>query len=156
MAKFEIEIVDRPDHHFYVKITPPKQKALIIGSEPPSHTYLDAITAYIVIFTERMKAMDAPKATKRNSVTIIIADKDHGKAGCEFKPSAKELLGIRSRLGDAAPQSLLLACDLITIILETSKLIREQTVIIDPDEVNELSSAVNTVKDVMTGVKRQH
>ncbi len=151
MAKFTVEIVDRPDHHFYVKITPPKEKSLIIGAAPPSHTYLDAVTAYIMIFTERMKAQDAPKAIKRNSISILIADKDGGGCGVKFSPSMQELLAERSRAGEACPQSLLLATDLATVILETSKLVRKQSIIIDPGEVQELATAINTVKDVMTG-----
>ena len=151
MAKFILEIVDRPDHYFYAKVTPPKEKHVIIGSAPASHTYLDACMAYIVIFAEQMKARGVLKATKKNSISLMIADRDGGGVGVLIKPSAQELLAERSRLGEASPQSLLLACDLISVILETSKMVKAQKVITDQDEVNDLAGAINTIKDVMTG-----
>lgn len=154
MASFTIDIMDRPDRHFAVRVTPPPETSVIIGVEPPSHTYLNAIRAYIAIFAERMKALNAPPAIKKNSISIFLADKDHGKCGVRFSPTAQELLAMRSKLGEQSPHSLLLACDLVTVILETSKLIREQSVIITDDEVHEMGGAIGTVKDIMTGVKR--
>lgn len=156
MASFTIDIMDRPDKHFAVRVTPPPEKSVLVGVEPPSHTYLNAIRAYIAIFAERMKVMGTPPAIKKNSITIFLADKDHGKCGVRFSPTAQELLAMKSKLGEQAPSSLLLACDLVQVILETSKLIREQSIIITDDEVHEMGTAIETVKDVMTGVKRQH
>lgn len=154
MAKFEIQIVDRAGKQFYVTVTPPKQKFKVIGAEPKSHTYLDACTAYTTIFIDRVKAFNPPPATKKGRITIVIADTDHGGAGCEFKPSARELIAERKRLGDeACPQSLLLATDLVQVILAVKRETIKAGALISADEIHEMGGAIGVVKDVMTGKK---